>query len=93
MHGLMRKDYGADGTYPTRVVYLDHGDVLWEEEGDECVGDVRLPGRPCPVVFYTALEPGNAGDEVTVCPVHGRDVRVASIDELDLPDVDLPDVD
>lgn len=91
MHGLMHKGYGPDGTYPSRVVYLDHEDVLWHVESDRCLGDTRLPGQPCPGVFYTSLEPGNAGDEVTVCPVHGGDVRIASVDELDIPGLDDTD--
>lgn len=87
MHGLMHKGYRPDGTYPSMVVYLDHEDVLCDlDPGAGCVGE-RRHEDPCPIVFYDPLadevDPMRRGDEVTICPVHGRDVRVASVDELE----------
>lgn len=92
MHGLMHKGYRHDGTYPSLVVYLDHEDVLCDlDPGAGCVGDARWT-QPCPIVSYDPLadevDPTRRGDEVTICPVHGRDVRVASVDELNLPEPD-----
>lgn len=83
MRGDMTKGYGPDGSYPSRVVYLDRGDVLCEiDPAAGCVGDEGLPGRPCPGVFYETLDQTRPGDEVSICPVHGVDVTVRSVEDL-----------
>lgn len=58
--------YAPDGSYPSRVVYLDRDDVV-DGAHDACIG---RPGEPCPGVMFEPRTIGLEGDVVHLCPEH-----------------------
>ena len=91
---MTRDSYGPEGAVETLTVYLEADEVLWEDHfGVELGRDCLFTHETvCPVTERLEIGGGRDGQIVTVCPEHGRDVRVERLcgpGGLGLPDLEV----